>query len=300
MTSASPFHENMVEALTQLKEPSTPLPKGACDTHAHVFGPYGRFPLAASPPNAPPLAPVDSYLSMLDRVGLARGVIVQTTAYGFNNAALLDALMRAPDRLRGVAVAAPDTDDAELKRMDTIGVRGLRFLEPHGHMGPKAPPTALTFAHLEGFAPRLKKLGWHAVLWARADQICSAVPMLRKLNIPIVIDHMGLFDLSQGVKGDAFQGLLQLLANENFWIKTTALRNSQQFPTLHDVRPFHEALVETAPDRILWGSDWPFIALGDRLPNTGQLLDTAKAWTSDEAAWRRMMEDNPATLYGFN
>jgi predicted TIM-barrel fold metal-dependent hydrolase len=297
MSQANAFHADMKEALAILRPPSKPLPAGACDVHAHVFGPFDKFPLVAERRYDPPLSPYEEYIAMLDRVGTSNGVLVHAGAHGYDNSATLDALARAKGRLRGIAVVPPETGDATFEQMNHAGMRGIRFTE----MGqPAAPltPGMLGFAELKKMAPRLKELGWHAQIWAKGDVIAENAAMLRSLNIPVVFDHMGQFDVTRGPADKNFQTLIGLLKEGGFWLKVTAFRNSQALPDMADVRPFHEALVAAAPDRLVWGSDWPFIGMGGQLPNVGHLLDTLAQW-SGEAAFRRILVDNPRALYGF-
>jgi 2-pyrone-4,6-dicarboxylate lactonase len=295
---AKPFHDDMTEALAALRPPSQPLPDGACDTHVHVFGPFDRFPLAAERRYTPPVASYEDYIAMLDRVGMAHGVLVHGGAHGYDNGAMLNALTRGGGRLRGIAVVAPNVTDAELDAMHAVGVRGIRFTEMGGPPG-APPPGVLGLAELEALAPRLRKRGWHAQLWAKSGFIVANAERLRALGLPVVFDHMGQFDVALGVTDPAFQALLGLMGQGPFWLKLTALRVSQSLPDMQDVRPYHEALAKAAPDRLIWGSDWPFIGLGDRLPNVGHLLDTVSAWTADRSVFRNILVSNPRTLYGF-
>lgn len=289
------FHDDMIEALAALRAPSQPLPPGACDVHAHVFGPFERFPLPPAPRYKPPLSPYENYIAMLDKVGTSNGVLVHAGAYGFDNSATIDALQRAKGRLKGVAVVAPDISDAELERLNSIGFCGVRFTE----MGAPAGPGVLLFSDLQKMAPRLKAIGWHAQVWGKCDIIAANSAMLRGLKIPVVFDHMGQFEAARGLADASFRSLVDLLKDGSFWLKVTAFRNSQALPEMADVRPFHEALVKAAPDRLVWGSDWPFIGMGDRMPNVGHLLDVLRNWTGDETAFNKILVANPRQLYGF-
>jgi predicted TIM-barrel fold metal-dependent hydrolase len=292
------FHDDMVEALANLRPPLLPLPPGSCDVHAHVSGPFDKFPLVAGAPYRTPLSPFDEYIAMLDRVGTTNGVLIQPSACGYDNRGMIDALGRAPERLKGVAVVAPNVSDNELAELNRLGVRGIRFSEV-GHPRGAPPPGFLGFTELEKLAPRIREIGWHAQVWTASHIIAENAGMLRSLRIPIVIDHMGLFDVRRGVTDPIFETLVSLLKEGSFWLKVTAFRNSQALPDMEDVRPFHEALVKGAPNRLVWGSDWPFIGMGGRIPNVGQLLDLLRQWTGDEVAFRKIMVENPRQLYGF-
>jgi 2-pyrone-4,6-dicarboxylate lactonase len=289
------FHDDMIEALANLRAPSQPLPPGSCDVHAHVFGPFDRFRLSAAPRYKPPLAPYEQYVEMLDRVGTSNGVLVHAGAYGFDNSATVDALERAKGRFKGVAVVPPDTTDSELERMNRLGFCGVRFTE----MGAPPSPGVLGFEDLKRMAPRLKSIGWHAQVWAKCDVIAENSEMLRSLGIPVVFDHMGQFEVIRGLGDASFSTLVDLLEEGPFWLKVTAFRNSHALPDMADVRPFHEVVVKAAPDRLVWGSDWPFIGMGDRMPNAGHLLDLLRSWTGDETTFTKILVSNPRQLYGF-
>jgi predicted TIM-barrel fold metal-dependent hydrolase len=287
-----------LDPLASASPPTHPLPAGACDTHAHVFGPYERFPLAAERSYTPPEAPFEAYVGMLNGAGFSRGVLVHPSAYGFDRSAMLDALARAPDRLRGITVVDASVSDAELAAMHGVGVRGVRFSETSGAAGRKFAGSVGLEA-FDALAPRLRELGWHAQIWIECDALVEATPRLLRAGIPLVFDHMGRFDVTRGVDDAAFQRLLRLLADTGIWVKLSAPRNSKQFPDYPDVRPFHDALVAANPDRLLWASDWPFLNMADRTPRVGHLVDLFDAWTSDDALRTRIMVDNPAKLYGF-
>jgi len=284
-----------------LREPSKPLPALACDTHAHVFGPFDRFPLAPERRYTPPLAPFESYLAMLDLVGFDRGVVVQAAANGFDCRGTLDALARAPRRLRGIVVVPLETPDSEIDAMSLVSVRGLRFTETAAPAAPAAPKPAgtLDLADLAEWGPRLRELGWHAQIWANCQRFVKAAPALLRLNIPLVVDHMGYFNAAAGVGDPVFASLLELLSSGRIWVKLPVIRNSTLSPNYADVRPFHDALLRAAPDRLLWGSDWPYIGLNDDPPNVGALLDLFDRWVDDDVLREKILVDNPTALYGF-
>jgi 2-pyrone-4,6-dicarboxylate lactonase len=289
---------NPPDPLDTARPPKRALPQGACDTHAHVFGPYDRFPLAAERSYTPPEASFEAYIGMLDRVGFSRGILVHPSAYGFDCSAMLNALERAGDRLRGIAVTDASISDEKLASMNTHGVRGVRFSETSGVGGQKFAGS-VGLEEFDALAPRLRELGWHAQIWIECEALVEAAPRLLRAGIPLVFDHMGRFDVTRGTEDAAFGELLGLLANENIWIKLSAPRNSKRFPDYEDVRPFHEALVRARPDRMIWGSDWPFLRMGEKTPKVGHLVDLFDEWTADESLRRKIMVKNPATLYGF-
>ena len=279
-------------------KPRAALPPGAWDCHTHIFGPYERFPLAAERSYTPPEAPLEAYLAMLDRVGCAHGVLVQPTAYGIHHAALLDALDRAAGRLRGTAVATAAITDRELESMHRSGVRALRFIEAGAGVPNYAG--AVGFDALPALAPRLRALGWHAQVWAPLEVIVADAERLLSGGLLLVLDHMGRFEVERGVHDSAFRNLLALLAEGRVWVKLTPQRNSKRFPGYEDLRPFHDALARANPERLIWGSDWPYLRMGDATPDAGQLLDLLDAWCGDAALCRKVLADNPARLYGVN
>jgi predicted TIM-barrel fold metal-dependent hydrolase len=283
----------------EVSRPRTPLPPGACDTHAHVFGPADRFPYADDRSYTPPDAPLEKYLGMLDAIGFARGVLVQGSAHGRDNSAMLDALSRQPDRLRGIAVADADISADELRALNKGGVRGLRF----NHFfrdGQLHYRGGVPLSVAEKLAPVMAKLGWHLQLWIDVKDLPDTVPVLKAIGRPVVIDHMGRTDARAGTATPGFQSLLRLLGDGGCWVKVSgAHRLSRSAPDYPDSRPFHEALVRANPDRLLWGSDWPHPRMEGEMPDAGRLFELFQQWTPDEATRRRILADNPARLYDF-
>jgi predicted TIM-barrel fold metal-dependent hydrolase len=279
--------------------PKIPLPPHACDTHAHLFGPVSRFPYAPDRSYTPPDAPLEKYLAMLATLGFERGVLVQGSAHGTDNTAMLDGLERHPERLRGVAVANPDVAPAELKRWDALGVRGLRF--NHFFRGGKLHyrgGIGLDAAH--ALAPAMADLGWHAQLWIDVKDLPATLPELRRLPVPVVIDHMGRTEARNGTGTEGFQALLRLLGEGKCWVKLSgAHRLSDDWPDYAPARPFLEALVKANPDRLVWGSDWPHPRIETEMPDAGHLLDLFQEWVEDAETRMRILVDNPARLYGF-
>jgi 2-pyrone-4,6-dicarboxylate lactonase len=279
--------------------PKTPPPAGACDTHAHVFGPAAQFPYADDRSYTPPDAPIEKYLAMLDTVGFARGVLVQGSAHGRDNAAMLDALARHPDRLRGVAVADADTAPAQLRRWNAAGVRGLRF----NHFfrdGALHYRGGVPLEAAKALAPVMADLGWHLQLWIDVKDLPDTIPVLKAIGRPVVIDHMGRTDARAGTATPGFQSLLRLVGDGGCWVKVSgAHRLSQSAPDYPDARPFHEALVRANPERLVWGSDWPHPRIEGEMPDAGRLFELFGQWTPDEMTRRRILVDNPARLYDF-
>ncbi len=275
------------------------LPRGACDCHAHVFGPYDRFPFSAALNYAAPLTPLPVYLQMLSGTGMERGVLIQPAPYATDPGAMLDALCREPQRLRGIAVAEASVSEDRLQEMNRAGVRGLRFVEMPDPSGRGRYKGGIGVDQLRQLAPRMKALGWHAQLWARCEDFPTILEPLLELGIDIAIDHMGWLDASRGLSHPGFRELLALLKEGRIWMKLSACRNSRSFPDYEDLRPFHDALIQANPDRLLWGSDWPFVRMGALTPDPSHLVDLFHAWVPDEALRNKILVDNPATLFGF-
>ena len=282
-----------------VSRPKVPPPPDACDTHAHVFGPSERFPYAEDRSYTPPDAPLEKYLDMLDTIGFARGVLVQGSAHGRDNSAMLDALRRCPDRLRGVAVADADISLNDLRAWNDIGIRGLRFnhffRDGQLHYRGGVPLSAA-----QTLAPVMAELGWHLQLWIDVKDLPDTIPVLKLLGLPVVIDHMGRSDARAGIATPGFQSLLRSVGDGWCWAKLSgAYRISREAPDYPDARPFHEALVRANPERLVWGGDWPHPRVEGEMPDAGRLFELFQAWTPDQATLHRILVSNPAKLYDF-
>ncbi len=291
----------MIETVTP-RMPTAPenaLPDGACDAHTHVFGPYDRFPFTEPSNYPPPLAPVALHLAMLDSVAARRGIIVQPAPYGTDRGAMLDAITQSQGRLRGVSVATADTSEQVLSELVASGICGLRFVEMRD---PKGSPFkgSVGFDALRKLGPKMKAVGLHAELWANCSDHVAAIPELLAHQVPLVLDHMGSFDPSRGLNDSAFQQMLTHLSKGEIWIKLTLCRTSKKAPSYADLHPFHDSLVAANPDRLIWGSDWPYVRMGDAAPDVGQMIDLFTSWVSDPSIRRKILVENPARLYGFD
>jgi predicted TIM-barrel fold metal-dependent hydrolase len=281
---------------TRPKEPPPPM---ACDTHAHVFGPAGQFPYADDRSYTPPDAPLAKYLAMLDTVGFDRGVLVQGSAHGRDNAAMLDALARQPERLRAVAVADETVSTETLRRWNELGVRALRFnhffRDGQLHYRGGVPLRAA-----EALAPVMAELGWHLQLWIDVKDLPETIPVLKAIGLPVVVDHMGRTDARGGIGTPGFQSLLRAVGDGWCWAKLSgAHRISRNAPDYPDAGPFHAALVAANPERLVWGGDWPHPRVEGEMPDAGHLFELFQMWTPDQARQRRILVTNPAKLYGF-
>jgi 2-pyrone-4,6-dicarboxylate lactonase len=283
----------------QVSKPRKPLPEGACDTHAHVFGPYDVFPFATRPSYPPPIAPFERYSAMLAQVGMSRGVLVQPAPYGADNRALGDALRRSEGKVIGIAVATELVSDQELAALHAAGVRGLRFNEMLDSGTGNRFNGSVGVEHLRKLAPRMKELGWHAQVWARCEDALWLAPEIAKLGVGLVFEHMASFRIERGIRDPEFKAILTLLSEGRIWVKLSVCRNSKLFPGYRDARPFHDALIEANAGRLLWASDWPFVRMAESAPDVGHLLDLFTEWVGDANIEHQILVENPRALYGF-
>lgn len=276
-------------------------PAGACDAHAHVFGPYARYPLAKDRSYTPGEFLGQDFIAHLDRLGLTRGVLVTGSACGTDNGAILEALRTYPQRLRGVVVPSPDISDESLDRWHAAGIRAIRvnLFRMNGHAVYR---NGIGLDALEKLAPRIAERGWHVQVWIHAPDLPELSPMLRRIGVPLVIDHMGRMSTAHGVNAPGFQHLCQLLADGVAWSKISgADRLSASGPPYQDVDPFAAALITANPDQVVWGSDWPHINYFDpkQMPDDGELFNLLARWLPSESLRQRVLVDNPARLYDF-
>ena len=267
------------------------VPPGAVDTHAHVIGAPPAFPFVGERSYTPPPAPAEAYLGMLDATGMAHGVLVQVSVHGTDNRLLARTLRAEPERLRGIAVAPLGLPDREYAALDEAGVVGLRLNVLFGG--------GIGLDALEDYAALARELGWHLQLLLDARTLPALAARLGRLEVPIVVDHMGHLPTAAGVEDPGFRTLVALV-RDGLWVKLSgAYRTSVAGPAYEDTIPFAHALIRAAPERCVWGSDWPHVAHWGPMPNVGDLLDLLAAWVPDEAQRRAVLAHNPARLYGF-
>ncbi len=280
------------------KAPREKPPKGAWDTHAHIFGPSDEFPYTPGRGYTPPDAPVETYLKLLDTLGCDYGLIVQGNAHGYDNRVLLDALARFPHRLRGVAITDTRIQPATLRDWHKLGMRGLRF-----HLFPQRPNyvRGVGLEVFEVFRKTMAELGWVAQFFCDGRVLKNFAPALRAIaqDMPVIVDHYGMVDAARGVGDENFQALVKLVGDGHAHVKlSAAYRNSKQFPDYADVRPFHEALVRANPERLMWATDWPHPSIAAAvMPDDGHLMDLFCAWTPDATVRRTILVETPARLF---
>ena len=278
----------------QPRKPKLQLPRGACDTHFHVFGPQSRFPFAPERSYTPTCdAPKETLFALHKHLGIERGVVVQSAAHGFDNSAAADLITARPQRYRGVALVRAATSTLELARLHAQGFRGARF-HYMDHLGGGDPIEAVL-----AMAPRLADIGWHLQIHLAGARIAELAPALKRSPVPVVIDHMGRIDASRGTQSAEFQALLALMQAKRVWVKVSgAERISRESAPWRDAVPFARKLVAEFGDRTLWGTDWPHPNLAF-VPDDGDLVDLIGDYGPFEAERQRLLVDNPQRLYGF-
>src|SRR5688572_12158588 len=276
------------------RKPRFRPPPLACDAHCHVFGPASRFPYAPDAPYWPPDSPFESLQKLHRVLGIERAVIVHASCHGADMRVTLDAIARSGGRYRGTAIIDETYGDAEFSKMHQGGIRGVRFNFVR-HLGGRPD-----MAFFDRTVARLKELGWHLILHLDATDIVELRRKLDAIPVPMVIDHMGRVKAADGLGQEPFKVLLAFMRNHNAWVKICgAERVSSKGPPFDDAVPFAQALIGVAPDRILWGTDWPHPNVGRHMPNDGDLVDLCPLMAPDPDVQRKILVDNPARLYGF-
>jgi 2-pyrone-4,6-dicarboxylate lactonase len=282
-------------------KPHFQLPPGSVDAHCHVFGPGDQFPYAPERKYTPCDASKEQLFALRDHLGFERNVIVQATCHGADNSALLDALAAAKGRARGVVTVRRDVTDEQLQSMHIAGVRGVRFnfVKRLVDFTPKD--------ELMEIAARIAPLGWHVVIYFEAVDLPELWDFFTALPTTIVVDHMGRPDVTKPVDGEEFELFLKFMRDyPNVWSKVSCPeRLSVSGPpaldgerdAYRDVVPFARRIVETFPDRVLWGTDWPHPNLKNHMPDDGLLVDFIPHIAVTEALQRKLLVDNPDRLY---
>lgn len=268
-------------------------PAGTTDCHLHIFGPYARYPLQPNRSFTPPEASIADYGRLMGALGIERCVVVQPSVYGTDNSCTENAVERLGPRARGVAVLGPEVEEAMLKRLDRVGFRGVRLnLLFKGGVPIEA---------METLAKRLAPYGWHLQLLLDARTLPDLAPRLRALPVEIVIDHMGYMPVSVGLHSPAVETMRRLLGEGRAWVKLSgAYAVTVDGPPYADAAPLARALLAEAPERCVWGTDWPHPAAKGAMPDDAELLDLVPTWTGDAALQRKLFRDNPAVLYDFD
>jgi len=272
--------------------PRSRAPAGATDCHFHIFGPFERFPLSPGRRYDPPLALVEDYRAVATTLGLGRQIVVQASVMGTDNRCTLDAVAQfGRAQARAIAVIDDRFSPAALRELAAGGVIGVRFNAVSGNGTP--------LDQLAPIAHRIAPLGWHLQIYAPGEAWPDLAPRLTDLPVPVVIDHMGGIPPAWGKDHPALQALYRLLDGGQAWLKLCGYRVSAG-PPYDDLQVAARRFIRRAPERMIWGTDWPHTSLeGRALPDDGVLLDLLAAWVETPADWQRILVDNPVRLYGF-
>jgi D-galactarolactone isomerase len=274
------------------KKPKLKAPPGACDCHMHVYD--SRFPAAPNAKLHSDGALATDYLKMRERLGLSRTVVQQPSAYGKDNSCMLDAMATIGPSARGVVCVDETTSDEEFDRLTRLGVRGVRFF-----MLPATP--ALPWSIMETMAARIAPFGWHINVQLDGRKLPEHDAMLSRLPGRLVIDHTGKFLEPVAPDHPAFRVLLRLVEAGRTWVKLSGPYETSKLgaPYYDDVGRLAKTLVKAAPERMVWGTNWPHVSPGVIVPDDADVLDVLLDWVPGEANRKKVLVDNPADLYGY-
>lgn len=285
------------------RKPGFTPPPNSCDTHFHIFGPPEKFPFASTRQYTPPAAPLEHYLNMSAVIGIERGVVVQPSVHGLDNSVTLDAIEKSGGRFRGVARVDDKASPSDLKKLHEGGIRGVRFNlldRPRGNV-------ALDV--FDKVVERIAEFGWSVDLHIDPKNLLEQEKRIRALPLPVVFDHIARVKPAEGLNQPTFQLLLDLLKKDRFWVKVSGadkicnagISSYRGLPYV-EVIPFARAVIEAAPDRVIWGTDWPHsnIFVPGKTANDGDLIDLLCEFAPDEKTRKKILVDNPAALYGFD
>ena len=274
------------------KPPKFEVPEGAADCHFHIFGPETDYPYA-EPRRYTPVPVLESdYRKMADVLGLARGVVVQASPYGADNARVIEAIRVLGPGYVGVGVVDADASEEQLDELNRRGIRGARINAASGGRS--------GIDRMSELAAKIKDFGWHVQFHIHTEQLPAYVEKIRKLPVDVVFDHMGLFPADMPLTHPDFQMLLRLLERGGVWVKLSgAERISGSGSPYRDAIPVARALIDAAPERVVWGTDWPHTNVKPVIPNDGDLVDLLAEFAPDERVRRKILVENPCALYGF-
>jgi 2-pyrone-4,6-dicarboxylate lactonase len=275
-------------------KPTFTPPLGAVDAHCHVFGPGDQFPFAPGRKYTPCDASKADLWALREHLGFSRSVIVQATCHGADNRALVDAISHSGGTARGVATVKRDVTDDELQSLHAAGVRGVRFNFV------KRLVDSLPHDELREIAARIAPMGWHIVIYFVGEELEELQAFFLSLPTPLVVDHMGTPDISKGADGPEFDRFVAFMAaRDDIWCKVTCPErlSKETPPDYADVVPFGRRIVETYPDRVLWGTDWPHPNLKTHTPDEGQLVDFIPKIAVTADLQQKLLVDNPTRLY---
>jgi len=266
-----------------------------CDSHFHVFGPAQRYPYAGDLRYQPPHAPLSAYLEEAKKLGIERYVFVQPSAYGRDNACMLDAMREVgPGRCRGIVDIDESASEAVLGRLHAAGVRGVRV-----NVNPIKPPepgfSKTLLPRIERLDARCAQLGWMLDFLTPGWLTRELMPTMAQLTSAYSVAHMGMFLAKDGIPGD-FVAFVK--ANPKCWVKLTGVYRMSRTPGFGDAAPIARALIAAAPERVIWGSDYPHLSFADKV-HADELFDLLEKWAPDGRTRRMILSENPARCFGF-
>lgn len=278
------------------RAPQQTLPNLSCDSHVHICGPLSQYDYASERIYTPPDALLADYIHLSEILGLQRVVFVQPSIYGADNSAMLDAMHECPIENRGVAVVDESISDKELRTLDRTGIRGIRF----NLVDVVNKTSQLPIEHIRRLAGKIHSLGWHIEFLIHVDDYPNFERLLDVLPTDVVVGHLGYFHPHRDTKNEGFQALLRLMQGGRVWTKLTGPYRVSADPLPYsNVGMFAKLLVQKAPERIIWGSDWPHVMVKGSMPNDGDLLDLLFDWVPDAATREKILVGNAAELYNF-
>jgi 2-pyrone-4,6-dicarboxylate lactonase len=279
----------------RLRAPRRPLPRSTVDCHAHIFDRFDKYKFSSSRKYSPPLCSREAWLALHAALGVARGVQVHGSPYGFDNSITEDFLREHPGRFVGVAAIPPDVDEKLLNRLNQAGFRAARLMDQFA--------TAATTADLEAIATRVAPYGWHLEInVAKSSDWVELEPRLRRCPVPLVFDHFGRVRGSEGVNAPGFRVVRRLLAErEDCWTKISSWYRLSDSggPDFSDMRPLVQILLKERPDRCVWGTNWPHPGMTTFMPNDADLVDQLDGWLPSESVREPLFASNAARLYRF-
>jgi 2-pyrone-4,6-dicarboxylate lactonase len=280
------------------RRPKIAFPPLSCDCHAHICGPAGKYAYYPDRIYTPSDSLLPDYLRLLGTLGVERGVLVQPSFYGSDNRAMLEAIAAAGPNFRGVALVPEDIDDRALETLHAAGVRGVRV----NIVDVKDRTGTLPLDRLVPLARRVRPFGWHMEFLAHVNEFSDLDRLLADFPVDVVFGHLGYVPSGAGVADPGFQALLRLMRDGRAWVKLTAPYRISAQPAPHaDTMAFAQALLAAAPERLVWGTDWPHVKAQWEIPmpNDGDLADLLANWIPNAGLRHKVMVDNPARLYGF-
>ena len=279
------------------RQPNLTLPAGSCDSHAHICGPKKDYAYSPARIYTPPDCLLPDYLHMLATLGVERAVLVQPSVYGTDNTVMLRAMAEATIPVRGVAVVDETVAEEELEQMHEFGVRGVRF----NLVDVADPSGAISLDEVKAMAERIEPMGWHAEFLAHVGYYPDFDEMFADFPTDIVLGHLGYMRPGQTPNIPGFQALLRLMQAEKCWTKLTGpYRISEGDVPYADTTAFAHALIDAAPEQVIWGTDWPHVMVKKPMPNDGELCDLLSDWIPDDKNLQRVLVDNPTRLYDFD